>query len=350
MGKLKMAVIGLGMGRGHARGYHSHPQADLVAICDMDEQRLQDVQKELDVPRVYTDAEAMFRAEDLDGVSIAVPNKYHAPLTIAALKHGLHVLCEKPMAMTVKEAERMNAAAAKADRKLMINFSFRFTDAAYALKQQVESGVVGDIYFGRSVWHRRRGMPRFGGWFGIKELSGGGPLIDLGVHRLDLALWLMGYPEPIAVTGSTYNRIAGPLAKKAKKKFDVEDLACGMVKFANGATLILEASWALNQQEREHMTTNLYGDRGGLVHRNVDDGYDFTAEICTDEGGDQFTKRLDWRSGSTPSSYHEFVNSIIDKRAPMATGDQGVKVMKILEGIYKSAESGREVRYRQEKK
>ncbi len=347
VGRLKMGVIGLGMGRGHARGYHSHPQADLVAICDMDVGRLQEVQSELDVPRTYTDAEKMFCAEELDGVSIAVPNKYHAPLTIAALKHGLHVLCEKPMAMTVKEAERMNAAATKASRSLMINFSFRFTEAAYALKQQVDAGVVGDIYFGRSVWHRRRGIPRFGGWFGIKELSGGGPLIDLGVHRLDLALWLMGYPEPVTVTGSTYDRIAQPLAKKERKQFDVEDLACGLVKFANGATLILEASWALHQQEREHMTTNLYGDRGGLVHRNTAGGYDFTAEIFTDEDGDQFSKRLDWRSGSTPSSYHEFVNSILEQRAPMATGEQGIKVMKILEGIYKSASSGREIRYRQ---
>ncbi|MDA0337896.1 MAG: Gfo/Idh/MocA family oxidoreductase [bacterium] len=343
---MKMAVIGLGMGRGHARGYHSHPQADLVAICDPDESRLRDVQAELDVPRIYTDAEAMFAAEDLDGVSIAVPNKFHAPLTIAALRHGLHVLCEKPMAMTVKEAEAMNAAATRAGRNLMINFSFRFTDASYALKKQVDAGVVGDIYFGRSVWHRRRGMPRFGGWFGIKEMSGGGPLIDLGVHRLDLALWLMGYPDPIAVSGSTYNRIAGPLAKEERKAFDVEDLACGLVKFANGATLILEASWALNQQEREHMTTNLYGDRGGLVHRNVGGGYDFTAEIFTDEGGDQFTKKLDWRTGTTPSSYHEFVDSIIDRRPPMATGEQGWKVMKILQGIYKSAATGREVRYR----
>ena len=250
------------------------------------------------------------------------------------------------MAMTVKEAEAMNAAASKAGRNLMINFSFRFTDASYALKKQVDAGVVGDIYFGRSVWHRRRGMPRFGGWFGIKEMSGGGPLIDLGVHRLDLALWLMGYPDPVAVSGSTYNRIAGPLAKKERKAFDVEDLACGLVKFANGATLILEASWALNQQEREQMSTNLYGDRGGLVHRNVGGGYDFTAEIFTDEGGDQFTKKLDWRTGTTPSSYHEFVDSIIDKRPPMATGEQGLKVMKILQGIYKSAATGREVRYR----
>ena len=223
-----------------------------------------------------------------------------------------------------------------------------FTEAAFALKKQVEDGVIGDIYFGRSVWHRRRGIPRFGGWFGIQEMSGGGPLIDLGVHRLDLALWLMGYPEPVAVSGSTYDPIARRLAKAEKKQYSVEDLACGLVKFANGATLILEASWALNQPEKEHMITQLYGDKGGLAHKNEQGGYDFVAEVYTDEGGDQFTKRLDWRTGATPSSYHEFVDSILEKRPPLATGQQGIKVMKILEGIYKSAATGREVRYRQE--
>jgi len=346
VGTLKMGVIGLGMGRGHARGYHGHPRAELVAVCDPDEVRAREVQAELDVPRVYADAADMLKREDLDAVSIAVPNKLHAPLTIQALKKGLHVLCEKPMAMTVREAQRMQAAAEAAGRNLMINFSFRFTEAAFALKRQVEEGVVGDIYFGRSVWHRRRGIPRFGGWFGIQEMSGGGPLIDLGVHRLDLALWLMGYPEPVAVSGSTYDRIAAPLARREKKQFSVEDVACGLVKFANGATLILEASWALNQPEREHMITQLYGDRGGLAHKNINGGYEFVAEVYTDEGGDQFTKRLDWRTGTTPSSYHEFVDSVLDARPPLATGEEGVKVMKILEGIYKSAASGREVRYR----
>ena len=155
----------------------------------------------------------------------------------------------------------------------------------------------------------------------------------------------MGYPEPVAVTGSTYSAIAPEVARKAGESYTVEDLACGLVKCANGATLILEASWALNQQKQEHLETCLYGDRGGLVHRFGDSGR-HEAEIYTDEGGDMFTKRLDYRTEPTPSAYHEFVDSIIERRKPLATGEQGLKVTKILEGIYRSAETGREVRYR----
>lgn len=346
--KLRMGVVGVGMGKNHAKGFQSHPSAELVALCDMDEKRLDAVAAELNVPQRYTDAKRMFREAGLDAVGVATPNKFHAPVTIAALEAGLHVLCEKPMAMNAKEAARMNAAARKARKNLMINFSYRFSDMSYALKQQVDAGVIGDIYYGRTVWHRRRSGVIVGGRpsFVTKELSGGGPLIDLGVHRLDLALWLMGYPEPVAVSGSTYDILARQIAAKRNRTITVEDLACGIVKFRNGATLIVEASWALNIKEQEHMVTMLCGTKGGLVQKNVGGGYQFTAEAYTEEGGHLFTKTLDWSMVSAPSPYHEFVNSIVEKRPPLATGEEGLKVMKILDGIYTSAKTGREVRYR----
>jgi len=209
MGKtIRVGVVGLGMGRAHIEGYRRHPGCEVVAIADVDAKRLAECGDKYGIAQRYADAAAMFREAELDAVSIAVPNKFHCPLTLAALRRGLHVLCEKPMAMTVAEAESMKRAADKAKRNLMLNFSFRFTNASFALKQQVAAGVIGDVYFGRTVWHRRRGLPGFGGWFGNKEMSGGGPLIDLGVHRIDLALWLMGHPEPVAVSGSAYNVIA----------------------------------------------------------------------------------------------------------------------------------------------
>jgi len=340
--KIRIGVVGLGMGKGHIKGYQAHPGAEVAAICDLNEEALSKASKEFAIPGTYTDANKMFKEAGLDAVSIATPNVFHAPLTISALKAGLHVLCEKPMAMTVAESVQMEKAAKRAKKNLMINFSYRFSPMSFALKQQVDAGAVGDIYFGRTVWHRRRGLPGFGGWFGNKKMAGGGPLIDLGVHRLDLALWLMGYPEPASASGSAYNVIAKKLALKEKKHFSVEDLACGLIKFKNGATLILEASWALNINENEHMITSLYGTKGGLIQKNSDGAYAFSAEIFTEEGGNLFTKKLDRTIGNVPSAYAEFVDSIIKKRAPSATGAQGIKVMKILEGIYKSAETGKE--------
>jgi len=343
---LRIGVVGLGMGRSHIKSYKQIPSCELVAIADVDKDKLESVGGELGLQERYTDAIKMFEKADLDAVSIAVPNKFHSPLTIAALKKGLHVLCEKPMAMTVAEAEKMKAAAKQAKKTLMINMSYRFSDMSFALKQQVDAGVVGDIYFGRTVWHRRRGMPKFGGWFGQKDLSGGGPLIDLGVHRIDLALWLMGYPEPVSVFGSAYNVIAKEIAKREKKKYTVEDLACGIIKFKNDATLIVEASWALNVNEQEHMVTTLYGDKGGLVHKNVGGTYTMAAELYVEDAGNLYTKKLDKACVPAPSSYREFVDSIIEKRAPMVGPDEGIKVQKILNGLYKSAVTGKPVYFK----
>ena len=344
--KLRMGVVGLGMGQAHIKGYQDDGRAEVAALCDVNEQRLQGAAKTFGVGQTFTDAAEMFRKAGLDAVSIATPNKLHAALTIAALKSGLHVLCEKPPAMTVRESEQMVAAARRARRNLMINFSFRFNEMSFALKQQVDAGTVGDIYFGRTVWHRRRGAPVGSGWFGNKELAGGGPLIDLGVHRLDLALWLMGYPEPVSASGSAYNKIVPRNTSPKAPIYTVEDLACGLIRFSNGATLILEASWALNIPDRELMVTTLCGTKGGITQRNVRGGYEFEAELYTDEPGGLFTKKLDWSTRRAPSAYSEFISSILEKRAPLATGEQGVKVMKILEGIYRSAETGKEIRYK----
>ena len=348
MKKVRVGVIGVGMGSTHINGYQKDGRVELAAVCDVNESRLRAAAERFGVPadRLYTDADEMFRKADLDAVSVVTPNKFHAPLTLAAFKAGLHVLCDKPMAMTVKEAEQMLAGSKKARKNLMINFSYRFLDMSCALKQQVDAGVIGDIYFGRTVWHRRRGIPGFGGWFTDKELAGGGPLIDLGVHRVDLALWLMGYPDPVAVSGSTYCVIARELAKKAKKNYTVEDLACGLVKFANGATLLVEASWAVNNNQEEEMITSLYGTKGGLVQKNVNATYEWTAEIFTEEGGNLYTKTLDKAVVSVPSAYREFISSILENRPPSATGEEGLKVMKVLEGLYRSAETGSEVRFR----
>ncbi len=346
MKKLRCGVIGLGMGVGHVRGYNSHPHAEVVAVADTNPDRLAFVADEHNVPGRYETAEAMLREEKLEVVSVATPNKFHKPLTLAALKAGCHVLCEKPMAMNTAEAKAMARAAKRAKKRLMINFSYRFNEQSWALKKQVDAGVLGEVYFGRTIWLRRRGMPRFGGWFGTKELSGGGPLIDLGVHRLDLALWLMGYPKPKYVLGTACNPIASEIARREKKHYDVEDFASGYIRFANGAALEIEASWAANISERELMETRLLGNKGGLVQRNTDGGYAFEAQIYQEREGAQFDMKLQPPVPGACSAMYHFIDSIVNKRPNIATAEEGVVVMELLDAIYKSAETGKPVEIR----
>lgn len=344
MKTLRIGVIGLGMGEHHVEQYGKHPGARVVAIADLDRTRLDAVGKRFGVPGRYTDPRAMLAREGLDVVSVATPNRFHKPLTIAALKAGAHVLCEKPMAMNAAEARAMLAAARKARRRIMINFSYRFTAAARALKREVEAGILGRVYFARTVWHRSRGIPGFGGWFGRRALSGGGPLIDLGVHRLDLALWLMGYPKPAWALGATYDPIARRLAKATGKAFDVEDLAVGMIRFADGATLAVEASWAVNRAEREHMETRLFGTRGGLVHRNTDGGYTFGGEVYEEKAGRVVARPPRPGPASRGGAMAHFVEAIRTGRPHLATGAEGLTVMRLLDGIYASARKKAPVR------
>ena len=346
MKKLKVGVIGLGMGGAHINGFRTHPDVEVVAVADSDPTRLeQRGKKEFNIPNCYLSAEEMLKKEKLDVVSVVTPNKFHRPLTIAALEAGAHVLCEKPMAMNAKEARDMNAAAKKAKKRLMINFSFRFSPQSYAMKREVESGILGEIYFARTVWHRRRGLPGFGGWFGQKALSGGGPLIDLGVHRLDLALWLMGYPKPAWAISGTYNPIATRLAKEQNKKYDVEDFAAAMIKFQNGAILELEASWAANIKEREHMETRLLGKKGGLLQRNLNEGYEFDAEFFIESNGCQYDMKLHPPVPAAHCSMYHFADSILNNKPNIATGEEGLVVMEILDAIYKSAKEGKPVKF-----
>jgi predicted dehydrogenase len=238
----------------------------------------------------------------------------------------------------------MRDAAARAGRRLMINFSFRFTPQSWALKQEVERGMLGDVYFAQTRWLRRRGLPGFGGWFGQKALAGGGPLIDLGVHRIDLALWLMGYPQPEWVLGATYDHLARARAQAEGKSFDVEDFATALVRFANGATLDVQASWAGNIKQRELMETRLLGTEGGLVQTNIGEGYEFDAELFFERGGRQYDVKFHPPMPSVGSAMEHLIESIVNDTPHVATADEGVIVMELLDAIYASAADGKPVR------
>ena len=355
--KLKAGVIGLGMGSGHLAGYLTHPDVEVVAIADRREDRraLLPVNHPAFHGRVYHEGAEMIEKEKLDIVSVAVPNDQHKPLTIAALESGAHVLCEKPMALNAREAQEMLDTAKRTGRKLGIDFSYRFNPQSRAMKDMIGEGVLGDIYYARSVWFRRRGIPGMaagnfntasgapmGSWFYDKKQSGGGPLIDLGVHRLDLALWLMGYPEPAWVLASTYDKFGSRMARERSLSYTVEDLACAMIKFRNGATLELDASWACNIKENELQTIRLLGDKGGMYQYNLEEGYTYAVEYYYDVAGRHFDGKMH-AAQPMPGAFHLFADAVRDDKPFLVQPEEGVTVMKILDAVYASAGSGKPV-------
>ncbi|MHB0876242.1 MAG: Gfo/Idh/MocA family protein, partial [Anaerolineae bacterium] len=291
-----------------------------------------------------TNYEELLGSPAIDAVVVALPNALHAPVTVAALRAGKHVLCEKPRARNAAEAELMLAAARESGRKLMIHFNYRFTPAAMALYRYAQSGELGYVYHARSWWHRTRGIPGLGSWFTSKEAAGGGPLVDLGVHRLDLALWYLGYPRAVSVSGATYSALGNELAARLGKPYEVEDMATAFIRFENGASLILEASWAANGELREEMLTQIYGTRGGAVHRNIGVSYEFEARVFREEHGSYVTISPQIYPADTESAQEHFARSILQDTQPIATAAQGLEVMRILDAVYASAQGGAEIR------
>jgi predicted dehydrogenase len=364
MARLRVGIIGVGKGQDHIRDVQLFcPElAEVVAIADADARRLAEVGEALGVAARYSTGEAMLadRALALDIVGIVTPNFTHAPLTIQALEAGCHVLCEKPMAMNATEARAMLAASRSSGRRLMINFSYRFNPQSQALKAIVDRGELGTIYAGRTLWYRRRGIPWFGSWFTQKQFAGGGPLIDLGVHRLDLALWLMGYPRPAWVLARTYLHLAAEDAVRTGKVMDVEDMASGMITFENGASLLVEAAWKAHLGESDLMETRLFGTRAGLVQRNVGEGYDWEAQVYLERDGSTLDltvhgtrvydtmeeiRAFDRKDAAhRPEGMQHFVRAIAAGTPHTATGEEGLVVQEILDALYLSAERGEPVR------
>lgn len=343
MALLRAAVIGLGMGIVHTKRYSEGEETELVAVVDQDPSRLEKFKDTLGENGCFTDYKVMLREIKPDIVSIALPNFLHKTITIDCLRAGAHVLCEKPMALNVQEALEMESVAKETNRQIGINLSYRYTPAAYALHEYAKNGFLGTPYHAYTRWMRRDGFPRFGGWFGQKSLSGGGPLIDLGVHRIDLALWLMGLPEPLTVSGQAHHHIGVSRGKKAGLPFDVEDLAAGFIRFKNGASMIFEISWAGHQADEESMETRVMGDQGTLIHRNLHGGYAFQAEAYQVVNRVSVKSILEISEKSAPSSINAFAKAIAEgKPVPCGTAD-GIRIQRILDALYQSAIQGKEI-------
>ncbi|HEY0072749.1 MAG TPA: Gfo/Idh/MocA family oxidoreductase [Abditibacteriaceae bacterium] len=342
--QVKVGIIGAGIGQSHIRGYKQSPQAQIVALCDMNEERARQVAHEQNIePQIYGDYREMIDKAGLDAVSIGLPNYLHAPVTIECLQAGLHVLCEKPLAMNSKEAQKIADAAAKHNRKCMVGQVSRFRADSLFFKKLIEAGELGHIYYAHAVSLRKKGIPGYGGWFTNKAQSGGGPLIDIGVHLLDIAWWLAGCPQPIAVSGATYAEfgphgqgIGSGGAHDPKGIFDVEDLAVGLIRFANGLTINLEVSWALHTKT-PHMGAHLYGTLGGLDWGPQPALFQDINGIETVTTPD--LPRLDNWAGQTA----HFIHCILHDKTPDPDATQGVTMMKMLEALYKSAATNKEV-------
>ena len=272
MKKLKVGIIGCGF---IANGKHLPSMArledvEVVAFCDLIIERAQASAKKYGAPEalVCLDYQDVLARPDIDVVHVCTPNNSHAEITVAALRAGKHVMCEKPMAKTAAEARAMLEASRATDKKLTIGYQNRFREDSLFMKSLCESGDLGEIYFAKAFATRRRGVPTWG-VFMDKEKQGGGPLIDLATHALDLTLWMMQNYEPVSVLGSTFDKI-GKLGSPANSmgpwdpaQYEVEDSAFGLIKFKNGATVMVESSWALNMIVSNEAMTLLCGTKAG---------------------------------------------------------------------------------------
>ena len=347
---IKVGVIGTGGISGvHLGGYSRNPNVEIYALCDINEKNLAKRAEEYKVSRTFTDYREMLALKELDAVSVCAWNSAHAECAIAALRAGKHVLCEKPMALNTAQAQEMEKAAKENGKLLMIGFVRRFGNDCAVLKDFIDSGSFGEIYYAKAQYLRRKGCP--GGWFGDKSRSGGGPLIDLGVHVIDLCRYLMGGPQPVSVYGATFNKLGdrrhikdarGYSSTVVSKDdiFDVEDMATALIRFDNGAVLSVEASFSLNI-EKDVGNIELFGTKAGCK-------LDPELTIFTDMNDYLANVKLAQSTalsfdGLFDNEINHFVECIETGKPCRNPAQDGVTLMKILDGIYESARTGHEV-------
>lgn len=346
---LKVGVIGVGgIARTHMPGWAASPHAEVIAGSDISEAALQKWGADNSVQKLSTKAEDIINDPDIDIVDICTPNRYHAPLSIAALRAGKHVICEKPLAPTPAEIRDMIAARDESGKLLMTAQHFRFKGNSRALKAEIDRGTLGDIYHARSWMLRRAGfLP--GPGFVLKQHSGGGATIDIGVHILDLTLWMMGNPQPVAVNGIARTELAlmdGQFsvwsANPIPKDWDVEEFAAAFVRFENGATLLLEVSWLLHHDiQGEDMQMWLYGTQGGSHWPKCEIYY---TNYATQQHINQTLKITQDKMEPHALECVEFAQAIVDGAPSPVPAEQSLQVLTILDGIYRSQETGKEVR------
>ncbi len=368
MANVRVGFIGCG---GIANGKHFPGMAvqegiDMVAFCDLIIERAEKAAKEYGTEdaKVYEDYKELLADPTIDAVHVLTPNVAHSEITVAALEAGKHVLCEKPMAATVEDAERMVAARDKTGKMLTIGYQYRHFPVNKVAKKVMEEGWVGDAYYAEATYLRRRGVPTWG-VFTDKSKQGGGPLIDIGTHALDLTLWLMDNYEVDYVVGTSFEKLGtllnpneqgqtGPMGQQVSwdnKTFEVEDSAVGQIKMKNGAVINLRASWAINAPDNianNEASAMICGTKGGL------DTLENQARLVHVVGEQSSTtmvgKKISpyipgFTAGPAPKSEEATIwaNALKGEGELFVTADQSLVVTKILDAIYKSSESGKPV-------
>jgi len=358
MKRWRVGIIGVGAigTSGHLPGYQS-AGAEVVAVADVAEGRAAKVAEEHGIAASYVDYGEMLANESLDVVSVCTPNALHGQMTVDALKAGAHVLCEKPMALTLAEARNMVETAKAEGKGLSIAHTLRHRPENERIREMAASGALGDIYHVKVSYLRRSGIPGYGSWFTNRDLAGGGAMMDIGCHMLDLGLWFMGHPQPTSVLAATY----APLGTQAKglggwgadqftppARFDVDDFATAFVRFEGGATLTVEACWACHGSEGNKI--QVFGTEGGIELNPAAFGPDaplwFFGE---DESG--FTRRpvTVTQPDAITGTGHElliadWLRALEAGEPPRVRPEEAAVVVEVIEGIYKSAEAGYEAR------
>ena len=340
--KLRAGVIGIGIGRHHMEGYATHPRCELVAVCDLNRDRAKALAERYGARYVFRDYRRLVTMDELDIVSVAVPNYLHARMTIAALRAGKDVLCEKPMATRLSDAEAMVREAKRAKKRLMIDMSYRFDPIQQEMRRRIQRGDLGDIYYSKAHYTRRKGIPLgASAWFISKRQAGGGPSVDLAVHAFDLVWWLMGSPRPTWVLGSTYAELLPARAARLGLMGDVDDLAAGLVKFDTGQTIFFEASW--DGHVPGHEGYELYGTRGGATCRDWESALKMT--VHTDDQRGRPVDRPVRAARRTASAFWHFVDACLDRRVKMlASGEECLHVARVLDAMNRSQKTGRAIR------
>jgi predicted dehydrogenase len=345
--KLRIGQIGCGgNGTGHLEAGKVSGVVQPVAVCDIIAERAESRKAIYGAEAAYTDYRELLKRDDVEAVVISVPNYIHHEIAIAALNAGKHVLCEKPMTIKKDWAEAMVKVANASDRVFQVGMTSRFRQEAQWLRKYIDAGNLGQVYFGRARYVRRSGIPGWGSWFTRKEQSGGGPLIDIGVHALDLTWYLMGCPKPVSVSGACFSALGhrkmgvGSWGRTDwNGYFDVEDFATALVRFENGAVISLEASWAAFTNENNSIDilgaeqgAQLDADKVILLTQEDDHNMDTVVAMPKRRNVNNFVRQIE-----------SFAQAVKAGGPIMTTADQGLQMVTMLLGIYESARTQKEV-------